>query len=374
MAKPIVTHISTVHRTFDVRIFHKECKSLAKSGYHVNLLVTHNKQELVDGVHIIPLPSYKGRFKRMLLKPMAAFSLALKTRADLYHFHDPELIPLGIALKCLGKKVIYDVHEDVPSQVMNKHWIPNCLRYPISKCISVLESISSRIFDGVVASTPHISKKFLKRNSATVNINSYPIKEEYQLLSSKEVKKVKNSICYVGGISKSRGICELVEALEGTNIKLFLAGQFTPTSLKKELEKKKGWKNVEFFGYVSQHEVHSILERTQIGMCTLHPTPSAVNGHGLKLFEYMAAGVPVIASNFPYWEELFKGCDNFRFVNPLDPKAIQQSIKDLLSKPEKCQALGELGYKLVEEKYNWEQEKKKLIDAYKKLGVSPDVA
>src|SRR5438093_974126 len=123
-----ITHITTVHPIFDTRIFHKECKSLARQGVTINLIVSHDKKETIEGVQVIPLPFFKGRVARMFIKPILALIAALKTRADLYHFHDPELLPLGVFLKLLGKKVVYDAHEDVSAQVLNKYWIPLYMR------------------------------------------------------------------------------------------------------------------------------------------------------------------------------------------------------------------------------------------------------
>lgn len=369
MKRKSITHLSTAHSAFDTRIFLKQCKSLAKKGFHMNLIITHDKAEMIDGVHIIPLPLTRGRLKRMVFKPFLALSLALKTKADLYHFHDPELIPLGIFLKCLGKKVVYDVHEDVPSQIMGKYWIPPYLRKLVSFATYSLESLTSRFFDGISAATPHIRDIFVKRNQNSMDINNFPLKGEFA--QEETDTKRENAICYVGGITKERGIIELIEAIEGTSITLYLAGTITPDSLKKDLEKKQGWKNVEFIGQVGRKKIQSILSRSQIGLCTLYPTPAYIHSLPVKIFEYMNAGLPIIASNFLYWKNLLKDCENIIFVDPLDPKAIRQAITTLMADKERCISLGKQGITLVNEIYNWDTEEKKLLELYKKIGISP---
>ncbi|MBL8677280.1 MAG: glycosyltransferase, partial [Alphaproteobacteria bacterium] len=220
MKASIVTHITTSHPSSDIRIFHKECKSLSKHGIKVNLIATHHKSECIENINIIPLPLCNRRMTRHYFKPLLAFSAALKTRADLYHFHDPELIPVGILLKIFGKKVIYDVHEDLPGQIFHKVWIPSYLKPSFSFIAKMVEFVCSRFFDGVIAATPYITDIFIKRNKNSVNVNNYPILSEFINLEKKITIKDNNAICYVGSITQARGILQLLEAIQDTDIKL----------------------------------------------------------------------------------------------------------------------------------------------------------
>jgi glycosyltransferase involved in cell wall biosynthesis len=366
-----ITHISTVHPVFDVRIFHKECKSLVREGFKVNLIISHENEETIDGVHIVPLPLFQGRVKRMLIKPILAFVYALKLRSDLYHFHDPELIPVGVMLKLFGKKVIYDVHEDVPSQIMDKHWIPPYLRKSISFIIKGIEKLGCLFFDGIIAATPYISSKFLKMSKNAIDINNYPLTSEFvdRNLDEKNKNKSEKIICYIGGITKERGIVELIKAIEGTDIKLYLVGTLTPRNLLESLEKEKGWKNVIYFGQVERSEAFSILSKAQIGICLFHPIANHLNSLPNKLFEYMAAGRPIVASNMSYWRKLLGDLESIAFVDPLNPEKIRSAIQALISDQEQCHSMGQNGLKAVKEVYNWESEEKKLITFYKDLDV-----
>lgn len=364
----IVTHISTVHAPFDSRIFHKECKSLAASGMKVNLITTHNKKETIDNIQIIPLPEFKNRFTRIFIKSFLAFLKALKTKANIFHFHDPELIFIGLLLKLLGKRVIYDVHEDVASDILDKYWLPKHLRCLISFIFSKIEYISSKFFDGIITSTPHIKNIFLNFNKSCININNYPIIEENK--SDAEInnsQKEEKIISYVGGISKERGIFELLKAIQGTDIKLHLAGTISPCNLLETLEKEEGWKNVVYFGHLGRNEVYSLMSSSQIGICTLYPTNCFIHSLPIKIFEYMNAGIPIIVSKFPYWESLLKDIDNALFVDPLNPNEIQNAIKTLLADNEKRIGMSERGLTAVREVYNWNIEKEKLITFYNTL-------
>ena len=363
-----VTHISTVHPVFDIRIFYKECRSLAASGMQVNLVITHDKEELIDNVRIIPLSKSRNRLTRIFIKPFAAFSKALKTKADIFHFHDPELIIIGLFLKILGKRVIYDIHEDIPSQILDKYWIHKKLRVPISTCFKLFELFAIRFFDGIVTATPHIRNIFIKNNKNSINVNNYPLSEERVHLDGFTEKKTKKKIVsYIGGISKQRGIFELLKAIEGTDITLYLAGETSPKSLRKDLENCCGWKNVVYFGQVERKDICSILLNSQAGICTLYPTKAFVNSVPIKIFEYMNAGIPIIISNFPLWKEMFKNTGNAFFVNPLNPEEIKESIGKLMEDDKKVTTMGKNGLMAIQKKYNCDIEKEKLINLYNKI-------
>ncbi|MBU1912723.1 MAG: glycosyltransferase, partial [Candidatus Omnitrophica bacterium] len=158
--------LTSSHSPFDSRIFHKEAKTLAANDYKVALIVQHDKREIVDGVEIFPLPISRKRYKKMTVGVWKAFLLGLKQKADVYHFHDPALIPVGIALKLFGKRVIYDVHEDVPKQILSKEWIRSAyLRRVISFVFNIFEQFSTIFFDRIIAATPEIAKKFPEKKT-----------------------------------------------------------------------------------------------------------------------------------------------------------------------------------------------------------------
>ena len=355
--------LTSVHPPFDTRIFHKEAKSLARAGYDVTLIAQHDKNEIVDGIRILPLSKPKNRLERMTKTVWSVYRKALDLDADIYHFHDPELIPVGLLLKFHGKRVIYDVHEDVPRQNLSKSYIPAAFRRPISLMIGVLEAFSARRFDGVVTATPFINRRFLELRAITVNVNNYPLGSElYE--KENQWKNKEKVVCYVGGIAGIRGAFEMVEAVGKTKYRLLLAGNIE-TDIEKGLKQMPGWRQVDALGFVDREDVRATMARSMAGMVLFHPEPNHIDAQPNKMFEYMSAGIPVIASNFPLWREIIEGAKCGICVDPLNPEEIAEAIQFIVEHPAEAEQMGKNGRRAVEERYNWGMEEKKLIGLYR---------
>lgn len=362
--------LSSVHPAFDDRIFHRQAKTLVQAGYTVTLIAQHEKEEVVDGTRIIALPKPKNRFSRIFGLTWRTFRLSILQRAEIYHFHDPELLPIGVPLKLFMRaKVIYDVHEDVPEQILTKHWIPKVLRPSIAKVFNSVEKISARFMDAIIVATEGIAEKF--RGLNPIVVHNYP---DLQMLPNPSTLRKKSQakvLVYIGGISKIRGAVEMIRALEylnpELNVHLELMGGFDPPILEKELQKLPGYRWAQFLGFIKPPEVYERLRGADIGLVCLHPEPRFILAWPVKLFEYMASGLPVVASNFPLWKQIVEGNKCGICVNPLEPKEIAGAIEYLLTHPEEAEIMGENGRRAVVEKYNWNQESRKLLELYKAL-------
>jgi glycosyltransferase involved in cell wall biosynthesis len=357
--------ITTVHPPFDNRIFHKQARSLVKAGYRVTLIAQHDRHEVVNDVEIIPLSKSHNRMLRML-RTVIAFRLALKQKADVYHFHDPELIPVCLILKLLGKRVIYDVHEDYPSQIITKHWIPSILRKPLSILMNIVERIGARVFDGIVVVSDSHKERFPEEKR--VVISNFPSLEYFkELMKPREIQSELPVAIYTGLLSRKRGIKQVVEAfslLKG--VELWLVGRFDERSFQEEIEPSIS-SNVKIWGLKPFEEVVKLLKGANIGISCLLPLPIYLNTLPTKILEYMAAGIPIVASDFPFYRDFVDGCG--LLVNPLDPEDIARAVRQLLDNPELMQDMGKEGQRRVKEIYNWEQESQKLLSFYRRIGV-----
>ena len=361
-----IAHLSSVHGDRDVRIFLKECTSLAKGieNSSVHLVLAGVEERVEADVHIHSISKTKGaRLKRMWSTVNQLFSKAISLDADIYHLHDPELLRLALKLKRRGKIVIYDAHEDLPRQIMGKSYLP------FKKLFSVFferyENFIVKRIDGVITATPYIAQRFKTINLNTVDINNYPLEAEIEFLSS-DLSAKENKVCFIGGISAIRGIGQLVDAMESTSLVLSLAGEI-PQEFKKELVVKKGWGNVEALGFINRTQALQLKQTCLAGIVTFLPYPNHINAQPNKIFEYMAAGLPVIGSDFPLWKELIEQNNCGICVDPADTVAIANAINIIANNKDLAKVMGENGSRLVKEKYNWLHEEEKLISFYNEL-------
>lgn len=358
--------LTSVHPIFDTRIFYKECKSLIDAGYEVSLIAQHSKNEIVGGIKIIALSKPKNHFMRIFGLTWRVFYLALCQHSDVYHFHDPELIIVGIILRFFGKKVIYDVHEDVPKQILNKDWLGNMyVRKFAAFIINIVEKAGDLLFSGIVVATPDIARKFSKKK--VVTLRNFPVLKLTDSIKPVNCKKNKSVIIYAGGLSRIRGIKDIVQAMKyvGDRAELWFLGKWESEKFKKECEDLEEWKYVKYLGFVSLNKVYKYMKISDIGISMLHPVKNYLTSLPVKAFEYMACSLPIIMSNFPYFQKIFKECAVF--VNPFNCKDIAKKISYLLDNPDEAKKNGERGRKLIEEKYSWEAESKKLLEMYENL-------
>jgi len=365
-----VVHMTSVHTPFDPRIFHKECCSLARAGYSVTVIGRDWKEGERDSVKVKSIPGTSSRIGRMTRVIWGVYLEARRQDADVYHFHDPELIPIGLLLRASGKKVIYDIHEDVPKDILSKSYLPKWTRFFISRFADVLERAAGGRFSALVVVTPSIAKRFVPVNPHTIIVHNYPYVREL-IRDGDDVawESRRPSVAYVGGLSVLRSLREMVYSMsylpESLAAQLELAGP-TPkgdTTLD-ELKRHPGWMRVQHHGFIDQRSTFDILRNVRGGLVLYHPDPNHFEALPQKMFEYMGAGLPVIASDFPFWRKILGKSDCAIFVDPQNPKEISQAIEYVLTHPREAEEMGRRGQATVLKNFNWDMEAEKLIQLY----------
>ncbi|AZW42122.1 MULTISPECIES: glycosyltransferase [Bordetella] len=374
MRKISVAHLTSVHPRNDARIFLKQCRTLAAEGYDVSLVVADGLgDDLTDTVKVLDVGRLSGRLARITTTVKRVHERGRQIDADIYHLHDPELLPIGKKLKAAGKVVIFDSHEDVPKQILAKSYIGKVQRQILSRVYQVYEQHACRRFDAIVAATPYIRDKFLAINPRTVDVNNFPILGELSAEGADIPKK--NQVCYVGGLERIRGIQEIVQAigLSGNGVTLAVAGRFSDPALEAALAAAPEWRRVQALGWLGREGIRNVLNESRAGLVTLHPTVNYLDALPVKMFEYMSAGLPIIASDFPLWRSIVDREQCGICVDPLQPKQIAAAIDALIGDPQRAKEMGERGRKAVLERYNWKIEQRKLVDLYAKL-AAPNAA
>lgn len=369
-----VRQLTTVHAIGDTRVLHKECRSLVDEGFDVALIACHPRDEVVSGVPVLGIGMPRNRFDRATRKAFQCFVRALRERADVYHFHDPELIGIGLALKAFGKTVVYDVHEDVPKQIMNKFWIHPLAKRPLAAAARFAERLAGRFLDGIVTATPSIAEKTFpgrdKRvfpETKTVVVQNFP---EVGLAAERNERPFadrSNAFVYVGGLSGQQGLIEMVKAFDKLPAGMTgtLAGKFK--QLKDEATALPGWSRVKYLGEVGRTEVVAALRDARCGIVLDHPITNYVDAYSTKMFEYMACGLPVICSNFPLWDEIVAETGCGVTVDPFDVDAVADALIRYNTDPTLAAETGERGRQAILKRLNWGIEVARLLELYRRV-------
>ena len=362
-----IVHITTVHKRYDSRIFHKECVSLTNFGFEVYLIVADGKgNETISGIKIIDLGLETNRIKKLFLSTNKAFNVARMINADIYHFHDPDLLYAGKKLKNSKNQVFFDSHEDFPALMLQRDYIPKIFRRPLFIIATDIERYCSRRISGIVTVTDKIANKFKSYGVKRIQIiKNYPI---ISLIQTPNFDKDINPplACYVGGLTPIRGVKEMILSCAKAGVKLVLVGPFDSEVYLKEMQSLPEWDNVIYMGYVSHDELYEkVYSKSTLGLVLLQSAPNHTYSIPIKQFEYMQAGLPIVSTSaVKFCEEITNETGCGIVVNPLDIDEITKAIKTISSDKELAKQMAEKGYNAVKDNYNWSSQEKLLVDFY----------
>ncbi len=375
MAAPEVYHLTNVHNPFDVRIFYKQAQTLARAGYAVTVVGPGPKAWCGEraGVRVQTVPVAQG-FGQRFLNLWRLLRIGLSADADYFHFHDPELLPVGAVLRLCGRRVIYDVHEHFPLVVMVRPWVPSWLRRPLSRLVDWGERSLARCFvTAVVGVVEEQGNRFAKHPFAVVK--NYPRLERF---SPGCGQLGPFALVHIGSLSEDRGglfLLEIMRELAKTHpqARLLSVGEFHSQDLRERFEaRRRAWGLEEQIHYSEKRVPYDELGAT-IAACQIGLVPGQISPKNLasfvptKLFEYFACGLPVVASDLPSIRRFRAVADWGLLADPRDPAAHARAIGCLLDDPVAAQAKGAQARRAAEEHFNWEAEAEKLLALYERI-------
>ena len=366
-----VVHLTSVHSPDDTRIFRKECRTLAHAGYDVVLVVPDQCDEVRDGVQFRAVRHEGGRMKRMTRTAAAVVRRAMREQADLYHFHDPELLPWARILHLRGELVVFDMHENTPAAIHSRPWVPHVTRGVAALAYRMAER--RLLADIPVIFAEHSYARLYPWIAEHTTVLNLPVIADLPRPSLP--RSAAPTLVYIGAISSDRGSSVSVAAIEmlrreGRDVRWECIGPVPHEEDKAQLSAaaaRLGRDVIRLRGRMPQEEAFRIAGECHIGLAILQKVPNYTDSYPTKLFEYMGLGLPVVTSDFPLYRQIVEEVGCGFCVDPRDPAAIATALRRLLDDADQATAMGERGRRAACERYNWTTEGRKLLSFYGQL-------
>ena len=359
-------HFTTAHVQVKSRSLHRICLPLSQHGVRVRY-ISPITSALPTGIDSISIPHRRSRFARSL-RNWPLLRELLQTDAQLYHFQDPELLPLALGLKLLFKKrVIYDAYEDFPSMARASKSIPQLFRAISGKLVELAEQLAALCLDGVIAADPFTLRRFAQTGRSRKLVFSNFPNLEFFPPPSRAQKPF--DLVYRGGLSERTGTYDLLNAVQllktrSRSLRLLLIGYFdsasAETAVRGRVQELGLTESVEIRGRIDHEEMARALSQARIGVCPLQATPKFALNVPVKVFEYWACGLPVIASDLRPIRPYFRTTRAGLLFAPGNSPELASSIEWILDHPNAAAAMGQNGRAAVVKRFNNSLEIRKL--------------
>lgn len=371
-------HFTVVHSELKSRSFHRICLPLAQGGTHVTY-ISPAKATPVDGINFVSIPKRASRVRRFISNWTVLRKL-LRTHAQIYHFQDPELLPLAFVLKVLlRKRVIYDAYEDFPSMARGSSSIPRPFRALAAKFVAVAERLAAEVLDGIITADPFTLRRLARNGrSRKLVFSNFP---NLDLFPPLQHGPKPFDLVYRGGLSERAGIYDLLHALHSLKsrsrpLQLLLIGYFdnaaAETILRERIERLGLGTNIEIRDRIPHDDMAATLAQARIGICPLRATAKFSLNIPVKVFEYWACGLPVVASDLRPIRPYFRTAGAGVLFAPGDNSSLAASIEWLLDHPRAAETMGRNGRTAIVTRFNNEAEISRLEAALAKIASRPN--
>ncbi|PYZ95871.1 hypothetical protein CR205_15935 [Alteribacter lacisalsi] len=366
--------MTTVHPAFDGRIYHKQIQSLVKMGYEVTYVAPEPPdpaQNTLD-IPIVTVPASRGAGDR-IRNIFRAFKKARQQKADLYHFHDPELLLAGVMLRLTtGKPVVFDVHEHYPNAIMSKPYLKSWQKTFFRASFTLFERMALSFLSGVIYTTEDIGERYKKKHK--LRLENFPLRQHFP--DPPAENKEPKTLLYLGGITQIRGVIEFLEGVRlaadrHPDLNVMFVGRFERDSFKQAVFEKIEELNLEshctFLGQVPYQELKGVIDKASIGILPYLPVPNHRVCMPNKMYEYMASGIVIAASDLPNYRREIEQAEAGVTFAPGDPQSVADQITWLLDHPEELNRMKQSGRRFFENEANWESQEEAFDAFYRQI-------
>ena len=372
-----VCHFSSVHSIHDTRVYSRECVSLSRY-FDVTLIAIGNFTGQKQGVRIIGIPKAKTKLERFFGTTFKVFVSAIKTEADIFHIHDAEMLPFALVLGLLGKKVIYDIHENTKQDILLKPWLKQDLKTKVARMYDELLKFSSRFvhYIPVVANEQFLPIFHVRSKQFTIVQNFADVEEMRKYRVEDRLILPAYHIFYVGMIKDMYyDFNLLIEAVyqlkqKGFNVFVHAVGYFG-ANVKPDFEANKYWHEVKdqihFYGKLSMDSAYRISMQCKLGISLKNQPEEMLVSHERKFFEYMAVALPSVFCQSKIYRDIN---DEYKIGEAIDLNSAQEmanAIQKILSNEHEYRLMQANCIKASEEQYNWKSQEEILVNLYESL-------
>lgn len=367
--RPRVIHMTTSHLADDVRIYERECRSLVEVGGYEVLLAAGGPAPKASTVEFLPMSAPADqRLPRLALGLKRAYFLASTLTFDLWHFHDPELLPVAVYLARRGENVIWDAHEDYLEQFSDSHsrdWVPSPLRGLVQRGTAYLIRQVDEKASGVVAATPSIAAGY--SNPRTVIVGN---EARLEAFAGCEPDFDSREVLFTGQVGPGHLFGQLVTAVSMIpDVFLTVAGRTPDPHAWQQAQDLLG-ERIRHLGWLDRIQLASTMNSSALGTSLYEDLPTNRNNSPNKLYEFCAAGLPVVASpNESNVKFVDAGAGGFLATDYTGP-GLSAAIELALSDRVRWESASQEGRAWAQKVGSWTPSESRLIGLYQQiLGV-----